>query len=239
MTQSIKHWTDDEKPREKLITHGASSLSVSELMAIILGSGTRELSAVALAKKILEKNQNSLLRLSKLSVKELCQNKGIGPAKAVSLMACFELANRKLDEQDMVLKRKKISSSYQIYSLFRKYLLHLPHEEVWAAFLTPSNRVLGVENIAKGGLNGVAFDSRSILKHALLYDASAIILAHNHPSGNKKISNGDVTATMRVKKALDLLNIRILDHIIICDQDYLSFVDEGILEPTKSTAYEK
>lgn len=227
-TNSIKTWAIDDMPREKLTTKGALSLSNSELIAILLRSGTSDLSAVGLAKLVLTAHSNDLYKLSRKSIKELCKFKGIGPAKAVTLKACFELAKRYRDNDD-VKKEEKVTCSQDAFNALFPFLNGLNHEEFWCVFLSRSNKIIAVENISKGGIHASIVDLKVIFKKALLHECSGIIIAHNHPSGSNKVSTDDRTTTEKIKQGAKQLDIQLLDHLVFYENDYLSFADKGIL----------
>ncbi len=224
---SIKQWAEDDRPREKLLQKGKLSLSDSELIAILLGSGSKNESAVELAKKMLAASKNSLNELGKLSVKQLCDFKGIGPAKAVGIVAALELGRRRRLEE--ALEQKKISSSSSVYEIMQPIIGELPHEEFWILYLNNNNKVIEQFQISKGGITGTLVDVRITLKKALELGAVSLILAHNHPSGNLKASEADKQLTKKLKTAAESLDIKVLDHIIVTEKSYLSFADEGIL----------
>ncbi|WP_373057143.1 DNA repair protein RadC [Zunongwangia sp. H14] len=224
---SIKNWAEDDRPREKLLQKGRTSLSDSELIAILIGSGNREESAVELSKRILASTQNNLSELSRLSVNQLCNFKGIGEAKAVSIVAALELGRRRRLEE--ALEKKKITSSHSVFELMQPVIGELPHEEFWIIYLNNSNKVLEQLQLSKGGITGTLVDVRITLKKALELGATAIILTHNHPSGNLKPSEADKQLTAKLKTACESLDIKVLDHIIVTEKSYFSFADEGIL----------
>jgi DNA repair protein RadC len=224
---SIKEWSVEDRPREKLLSKGMNSLSDAELIAIILGSGTRDESAVEVARRVLASVNHNLNELGKLDVKSLTRHKGIGEAKAISIVATLELGRRrKLTD---VAERKSISSSSDVYQVFHPLLADLSHEEFWVMFLNRSNKIIGKSRISQGGLSGTVTDVRIILKMALDKLASGLILCHNHPSGNCKPSEADNNITSKIKEAAKIIDIAVLDHIIICDGLYYSFADEGCL----------
>lgn len=225
---SIKSWATDDKPREKLANKGAFSLSNSELIAILLRSGTSDISAVGLAKDMLIQHENDLYKLSKRSVKELCQYKGVGPAKAVTLKASFELAKRYRTIEE-AKEEKKVTCSSDAFHILFPYLNGLSHEEFWCIFLSRSNKVLAVENISKGGIHASIVDLKIIFKKALLHEACGLVIAHNHPSGSRKPSSDDHKTTEKIKNGAKQLDIQLLDHLIFYKNDYLSFADKGIL----------
>ena len=224
---SIKDWSLEDRPREKLLSKGISSLSDAELIAIIIGSGTRDESAVELSKRILGSVQHNLNELGKLTVDDLQKYKGIGEAKAIGIVAALELGRRrKLSE---IIDRQKITSSHDIYEIFHPLLADLPHEEFWIVLLNRSNKIIERQKISQGGISGTVTDVRLILRMALEKLASSLILCHNHPSGNQQPSEADISITQKVKESSKLMDISLLDHIIITDGSYYSFADEGIL----------
>ncbi|SKC79082.1 RadC family protein [Ohtaekwangia koreensis] len=223
----IKSWSPEDRPREKLILKGRSSLSDAELIAILLGSGTTTLSAVDLAKKILLSADNSLHRLAHLTIKDLVKIKGIGEAKAITIIAALELGRRRknLDADE----KPKITSSKDAFDVLKSELLDIPHEEFWIVLVNRANIVLKKQRISIGGVAGTVADPKIIFKLALDELASGIILAHNHPSGNLSASVADHSLTKKLKEGAKLLDIQILDHLIIANQRYYSFADEGVL----------
>lgn len=226
-TFPIKYWAEDDKPREKLLLKGKSSLSDAELLAIILGSGTRNESAVGLSKRILKTTNNSLHSLSKLSFQQLCSFNGIGPAKAISIIAALELAKRKKEE--LVVELPKIITTKTVFELMHPLLGDLPHEEFWVIYLNNSNQVVHKAQISKGGITGTVVDIRIILKIALEYHALSFILCHNHPSGKLYPSDADLEITNKIKIAAKQLDILLVDHMIVCDLGYYSFAEDGKL----------
>lgn len=224
---SIKHWAEDDKPREKLLGKGRNALSDAELVAILIGSGNREESAVELAKRILAHTGNNLNKLGRLSIPQLMQFKGIGTAKAVTISAALELGRRRreLDVSGIV----SINSSRNAFELLYPLIGDLPHEEFWIVYLNNSNKVLHKEQLSKGGITGTLVDVRLVLKQALERGAVGLILAHNHPSGTLKPSNSDKQITEKLKSAAQTLDIKVLDHLVITQNAYFSFADEGIL----------
>ncbi len=222
---SIKAWAEEDRPREKMILKGKSALSDSELIAILIGSGTREESAVEVAKKILDQVNGDLNALGKKTLKELTTVKGIGEAKAVSVMAALELGRRR--QQTPVKTRPQIRSSRDAYAVLAPLLEDLPHEEFWILLLNRANRVVAKEQISLGGVAGTVVDAKLIFKKALEHLASGIILCHNHPSGNLQPSKADCDITAKLKTAGKALEINVLDHLIISEQGYFSFADEG------------
>lgn len=224
---SIKKWAEDDRPREKLLQKGKHSLSDSELIAILLGSGSKNESAVELSKKILASVQNNLNELGKLSIQQLCKFKGIGPAKAITLAAAMELGRRRRLEE--ALELKKITSSQSVFEMMQPIIGELAHEEFWILYLNNSNKVIEKFQISKGGITGTLVDVRITLRKALEVGAVSIILVHNHPSGNLKASEADKQLTWKLKTASESLDIKVLDHIIVTEKSYLSFADEALL----------
>lgn len=224
---TIKSWAEDDRPREKLISKGRQALSDSELLAILLASGSREETAVQLAQRILQENKNSINELAKLQLNDLKKFKGVGEAKAVTIAAALEIGRRRTDES--LEEKIKISSSKHAYSILKSKLSDLPHEEFWVLYMNRSNSLIKKECISKGGISGTVVDIRLILKPAIECLASSIILAHNHPSGNLKASQEDINLTKKTKEAAKFMDISLQDHLIIGDQAYLSFADEGML----------
>ena len=224
---SIKEWSLEDRPREKLLSKGISSLSDAELIAIIIGSGTRDESAVELSKRILSSVKHNLNELGKLTVTDLQKYKGIGEAKAIGIVAALELGRRrKLSD---VIERQKIASSQDAYEIFHPLLADLPHEEFWVILLNRSNKVIERVKISQGGISGTVTDVRLILRLALEKLASSVILCHNHPSGNQQPSDADISITQKVKDSGKLMDIGLLDHIIVTDGSYYSFADEGLI----------
>ncbi|SKB78049.1 DNA repair protein RadC [Salegentibacter holothuriorum] len=223
----IKSWAEDDRPREKLLQKGKVSLSDAELIAILIGSGSRDESAVQLSKRILASTGNQLSELGKLSVKKLCEFKGIGPAKAVSIVAAMELGRRRRTEE--ALEKKKITSSASVFELMQPIIGELYHEEFWIIYLNNSNKVIEQLQLSKGGITGTLVDVRITLRKALEVGATSIILAHNHPSGTLKPSEADKQLTQKLKTAAQSLDIKVLDHLIVTEKSYFSFADEGVL----------
>ncbi|MGL2967291.1 RadC family protein [Flavobacterium sp. XGLA_31] len=223
---SIKHWAEDDKPREKLMLKGKAVLSDAELVAILIGSGSRNESAVSLSKKILAAVDNNLNALGKLSLKQLMEFKGIGEAKAVAITAALELGRRRRAEETLELQ--KITSSKAVFEIMQPIIGELPHEEFWVLYLNNSNKVIYKSQLSKGGITGTVVDVRLIFKTALEHNATSVILSHNHPSGKLQASEADMEITKKLKQAGDQLDIKVLDHLIITEHGYLSFQDEGI-----------
>ncbi len=224
---SIKHWSNDDKPREKLVHKGKSVLSDAELIAILIGSGGRNESAVELAKRILASANNNLNELGKLSIKQLMQFKGIGEAKAVTIAAALEMGRRRRGEAAQ--KITKITSSNSVFELLQPMMGELPHEEFWIVYLNNANKVMLSALLSKGGITGTLVDVRLVLKQALELGAVGLILAHNHPSGTLRPSEADKQVTSKLKLAAEALDIKVLDHVIITQQDYFSFADNAML----------
>ncbi|MDH5367391.1 MAG: DNA repair protein RadC [Cyclobacteriaceae bacterium] len=224
---TIKNWAEEDRPREKLMLKGKASLSDAELIAIIIGSGTPSISAVEVAKLILNGVGNDLNALAKLSVKDLMKFKGIGEAKAINIISALELGRRKGDTESKA--KTKITSSDDVFLLMKPHLTDLSHEEFWVILLSRNNTVLKKQQISSGGVSGTVADPKIIFKLALEELASGIILVHNHPSGNLKPSEADKSLTTKMKKAGHALEISVLDHLIFTDNGYFSFADEGIL----------
>lgn len=223
----IRQWAEDDRPREKFLLKGKTALSDSELLAILIGSGSRNESAVFLCQKILASVNHNLSLLGKLSVKQLMQFKGIGEAKALTIAAALELGRRRRDEEQLQLP--KITSSKAVFELMQPILGELPHEEFWVLCLNNSNKVIYKTQISKGGITETLVDIRLVFKHALEHYAVAIILVHNHPSGKLQPSDADLQMTKNVQQAGKLLEIPVLDHIIITEKSYFGFADAGLL----------
>jgi len=223
----ITNWSEDDKPREKLMNKGKASLSDAELIAILIGSGSRNESAVQLSKRILSSVDNNLNALGKLSLRQLMNFKGIGEAKAISIQASMELGRRRRAEEAIELK--KITSSKSIFEMMQPIIGELPHEEFWIIYLNNSNKVVSKSQLSKGGITGTLVDVRLVFKNAIEIGAVSIILIHNHPSGALKPSEADKQITRKLKLAGESLDIKILDHLIITETNYFSFADEGIL----------
>ena len=224
---SIKNWAVEDRPREKLLSKGIHVLSDTELIAILIGSGSKESSAVELARKILNSVNNNLHELGKLTVNDLQEIKGIGKAKAISVLAALELGKRRKLED--VIQKQKITGSNDVYEFFYPLLTDLPHEEFWVLLLNRSNCIIDKYKISQGGIAGTVIDVRLILKRAINKLASSIILCHNHPSGNLSPSEADIKITKKLNEASQLVDIKVLDHIIIGGNSYYSFLDEGML----------
>jgi DNA repair protein RadC len=224
---TIKNWAMDDRPREKLLQKGKLSLTDAELIAILIGSGSRQESAVELSKKILSKNQNNLNLLGKLSVTQLTQFKGIGEAKAISIIAAMELGRRRRSEE--AIENVKITSSNSVFEVLQPILGELMHEEFWILYLNNANKIIETFQISKGGITGTLVDVRITLRKALELGAVSLILAHNHPSGNLNPSEADKQLTLKLKTAAESMDIKILDHLIVTEKSYFSFADEGLM----------
>ena len=223
----IKHWSLDDRPREKLLNKGKDALSDAELLSILIGSGNSEESAVALCKRIFSSTGNNLSKLGRLSVNQLMEFKGIGEAKAVTIVAALELGRRRRGGE--ALKNSKIASSVSVFELMQPIIGELPHEEFWIIYMNNSNKVIQKLQLSKGGITGTLVDVRLVLKNALEVGATNIILVHNHPSGTLNPSNADKQITKKLKMAGESLDIKVLDHLIITEKTYFSFADEGVL----------
>jgi DNA repair protein RadC len=225
--RNIKSWALEDRPREKMIQRGKESLTDAELLGILIGIGTRELSAVDLAKQILNSVEGDLNKLSKLSLKAITKFKGMGPAKAVTVMAALELARRKQDAEPQ--QKAILSHSSAAYKYLKPFLTGLQQEEFWILLLTRKSELIKHLQISIGGVTSTIADPKIIYKHALEHLATGIIVCHNHPSGNKNPSEADKTLTNRLQAAAELLDISFMDHIIFTDNGYYSFRDEGLL----------
>ena len=223
----ITHWSEDDKPREKMMLKGKSALSDAELVAILIGSGSRNESAVALSKRILASVNNNLSSLGKQSLAQLMEFKGIGEAKAITIAAALELGRRRKEENPLELV--KVTSSKVIYQEMYPIIGELAHEEFWVVYLNNANKIIFKAQLSKGGITGTVVDVRLVFKIALEQNAVAIVLAHNHPSGKLQASEADIQVTKRIKNAGLQLDISVLDHIIVTEHSYFSFADEGIL----------
>ncbi|MGB1018296.1 MAG: RadC family protein [Chitinophagales bacterium] len=226
-SNSIKNWELKDRPREKLEDIGKQELSDAELLAILIGSGSREASAVELCTQILNYANNDLSVLGKMSVNDLCKFKGIGPAKAITIVAALELGRRRQAENIQDLK--KIGSSKDVYHIFLSLLADIPHEEFWVLYLNQANKIIGKEKISSGGIASTIADKRIIIKSAIDRLASGIILVHNHPSGNLKPSQSDIDLTNKTKAAAKLFDISVFDHIIVSSAGYYSFADDDMI----------
>jgi DNA repair protein RadC len=226
-TLNIMAWAEADRPREKLIQQGKHTLSDSELLAILIRTGSRNETAVELSKHILKNANNDLTELSRLSVKELSRHKGMGMVKAITIVAALELGIRRREAEAM--RKTKISSSGDAASIFQPSLADLKYEEFWVLMLDRANQVISRFNMSKGGTSGTVVDPKMIFKSAIENNASGIILCHNHPSGNNKPSDADLRLTKNLKQSGEMLEIKVLDHIIIAGSNYYSFADEGLI----------
>jgi len=223
---TIKSWAEEDRPREKLSQQGRRSLSDAELIAILIGSGNRNESAVELSKRILHTCDNDLNQLARLSIAELSGFKGIGEAKAISIIAALELGRRR--KETLPAERVQVSTSIDVYQAIISQFKDLNHEEFWILLLNRANKITSRHLVSKGGQAGTIADTKIIFNIALQNHAASVILAHNHPSGNLKPSNADLELTQKLRSAGQFLDIPVLDHLIITDQGFLSFADEGI-----------
>ncbi len=224
---NIKEWAVEDRPREKLLANGQRSLTDAELIAILIGSGNLQETAVELSRRILTASGNNLNELGRKSIDDLKVFNGIGEAKAISILAALELGRRRKDAE--VFVKNKITGSKDAADFFVPKLADLNHEEFWVLLLDRGNKILGSFMVSQGGISGTVIDVRIILKKALNEQASALILSHNHPSGTLQASDADLKITRKIKNAAELMDISVLDHIIIGHNSYLSFADEGIL----------
>ena len=224
---TIKQWDKKDRPREKLLELGASALSDAELLAILIGSGTKNMSAVDLAKKILADNNFNLNQLAKKSINELTQYDGIGMAKAITIAAALELSKRRIYEQDD--DKIKITSSKDAFKVLCPYLCDLTYEVFYLLTLNNKNEVIFIHKIAQGGINSMNLDLKVLFKKIILDNATGFIVSHNHPSGQLTYSQEDMNITENIKKLSELFNLRFLDHLIIVQNNYFSFADKGLL----------
>jgi DNA repair protein RadC len=225
--KSIKEWAVEDRPRERLMNHGIQSLSNSELIAILIGSGIKNQSAVELARKILGSAANDLDQLGRFSVSDFMKIKGIGKARAIAIVSALELGRRRKFSESV--SRLKIASSNDVYEALYQHLTDLSHEEFWILLLNRSNTVIEKRKISQGGIAGTVTDIRMILKFAIDALASSIILCHNHPSGNLQPSEADIQITRKLKEASTLMEINLLDHVIVAGKRYFSFADENMI----------
>ncbi len=224
---SIKNWNEDDRPREKLVAKGKHVLSDAELIAILIGTGSKDESAVHLAKRILTFSKNNLNRLGKLSVNDLIQFKGIGEAKAVTIITAMELGRRRRLEE--ALETPIIQSSKAVFNIMQPIIGELEHEEFWVLYLNNSNKILYKNCLSTGGITGTLVDVRLLFKKALEVSAVAIILCHNHPSGKLKPSKADIDLTQKINGGGKNLDIKVLDHLIITEEAYFSFADSDLI----------
>ncbi|WP_312793273.1 DNA repair protein RadC [Sphingobacterium sp.] len=224
----IREWSEADRPREKLLNQGRRALTDAELLAILIGSGSKAESAVELCRRILVDAKNNLHTLSTMDVNELSEYNGIGEAKAITIIAALELARRKSDAP--LEERKMLNSSKHVYDLMKPILQDLPHEEFWTLYLNTGYRILEKQLIGRGGNDFTPVDVRIILRTALSLKAHAIILVHNHPSGTLYPSNADKILTQKIADTSKIMDIRVADHLIFTDNGYYSFKDEGVIE---------
>lgn len=224
---SIKCWAEEDRPREKLLAKGPNSLSTAELLAIILSTGYKNKSALDLAKELLSANQNKLSKVANLSFHDFCKIKGIGPAKAIAIVAVLELAKRK--QRESTPEKLKIRISNQAYDYLKPFLLHLQHEEFYVLYLNRANEIITCKQLSKGGMTGTIVDQRLIFRFAVECGATNLILAHNHPSGQLTPSEQDKKITKKLVEIGELMEIHVVDHIIFTDNNYFSFLDEGLI----------
>ncbi|WP_264535120.1 RadC family protein [Flavobacterium sp. N1736] len=222
----ISDWSEEDRPREKLMQKGKEALTNAELMAILIGSGSRNESAVALSKRILASVDHNLNSLTKLSISQLMNFKGIGEVKAITIISALELGRRRRVEE--IVDLVKITSSKVVFEIMQPLIGELSHEEFWVIFLNNSNKIISKSQLSKGGITGTIVDARLVFKLAMENGATGLILCHNHPSGNLKPSEADKEITKKLKLAGDSLDVKVLDHLIITETKYYSFVDEGI-----------
>lgn len=228
----INKWAEEDRPREKLSLHGKHTLSNAELLAILISTGTKSKSAIDLSREILIKCDGNLNQLAKLSVKELTKIDGIGEAKAITIVAAIELAGRRGAQE--VKQKKNIGHSRDIYELFKPRIADLPHEEFWVLLLNRGLKVIGEKLISDGNVSNIGVDAKKIFKTAIDEGAVSIALAHNHPSGSAKPSDEDIKLTDKLTKAGSLLDIQVIDHIIVTENTYYSFADNGNLKTNDS-----
>lgn len=224
---AINQWAEEDRPREKMLLHGASVLSNAELLAILIGSGSAEASAVELMRKVLEGCDNRLSELGKRTVDDLCRYKGIGPAKAITILAASELGRRRKEEEPG--ERKQIRCSKDIYAYFHPLMCDLAIEECWILLLNQAAKIIEAVKISQGGLAATQVDIRCVLREALLKRATSLVLIHNHPSGNVHPSADDDRLTQSLFQASKVMNIRMLDHVVVSDGTYYSYADKGRL----------
>jgi DNA repair protein RadC len=223
----IKTWAEDDRPREKFLQRGPKSLSDSELLAIIISTGSGTETALDLARNVLQNASNNFSKLSKSTVHDLKQLKGIGEVKAITILAALELGLRRFEAEPE--KRKKITTSQEAYLVLCPFLMDLPHEEFYTIYLNRANQVMQVTQISRGGIHATSVDQRLIFQNAIKIGACGLILAHNHPSGGTTPSDHDLSLTRQIVQAGKLMQINVLDHIIIGDNAFLSFSDTGLI----------
>lgn len=228
MKFSIREWAEEDRPREKMMRNGAGNVSDTELLAILLGSGSQQESAVDLAKRILNQAGNNLNELGKMNISKLCkQFLGVGPVKAATIVAALELGKRRRTSE--TIKRQQISNSRDIFELFHSRLIDLEHEECWLLLMNNQHRIIDTLRISHGGVSETTVDPKIVMKHALEKLASAIVLCHNHPSGNPHPSSCDDRITNKIKQACINMDIQLTDHLIFSENEYYSYADEGKL----------
>lgn len=224
---TIKEWAEDDRPREKMISKGVSSLSDAELMAILIGSGTKNETAVAISQRILASVNNNLNELGKFTLKDLTKTKGIGTAKGVTIMAALELGRRRKISE--ALNRRQITSSSDVIEIFQPLLADLPHEEFWILLLNRANRVIDRVKVSEGGFTATVVDVRKIMQIAIENQAIGLILCHNHPSGNHNPSDDDLKITTKIREASNTLDLKLLDHIVVTNNKCFSMADNSLL----------
>lgn len=224
---TIKNWNEDDRPREKLILKGKIALSDAELVAILIGSGNREESAVQLSQRILASIKNNLKELGRLTVEDLIKFKGIGDAKAISIITALELGRRRALEA--ALEKPKITDSRSVFNVMQPIIGELAHEEFWIVYLNNANKIQLKTQLSKGGITGTLVDTRLVFKRAIELSSTGIILCHNHPSGTLKPSSSDINLTKKIRQGGEVLDVKVLDHLIITEKDYFSFADENML----------
>ncbi len=224
---TIKYWSEDDRPREKLRNKGKIALSDAELVAILIGSGNRDESAVELSKKILNTIGNNLNELGRLSVDDLIKFKGIGEAKAIAIITALELGRRR--NLEAAMEKPIITGSRSVFEVMQPIIGELQHEEFWILYLNNANKIKFKFQMSKGGITGTVVDSRLVFKKALENSATGIVLCHNHPSGNIKPSASDISLTKKIIKGGEVLDIKVLDHLIITEKDYFSFADDNMM----------
>ncbi len=223
---TIREWAEDDRPREKMLRKGSQSLSDAELLAILIGSGSRNETVVELSRRILHDCHDNLNELAQMSIADLCKRfKGIGEAKAITIVAALEMGKRRKMSEN--LERKKVTSSLDLFDLFEPVLIDLAHEEFWVGLLNGANKVIEIKRLTQGGTRQTVVDIPMILKMALEKSALSIVVAHNHPSGQNRPSHEDEVITKRIKSGCEAIGISLLDHIIIAKGQYYSFADEG------------
>lgn len=226
--KSIKNWAEEDKPREKLMNKGAKSLTNAELLAILINTGTKNLSALDIARQLMELAGQDLIQLQQLNLQDIKKIKGLGPKKAITLLAAIELGRR--GKLANAMEKKKVQSSKQAFEILETYFTDLDREACFILFMDTSNKVLKVESISEGGMTATILDPRIIFKKALeIKGTTQFIIAHNHPSGNLKASQADIQITKKIKEGGSLLELQLVDHLIIGHNDYYSFQDNGLM----------